>query len=291
MVGFLVSWWIVALGAVAAVAFGLLWVREIGQERGLEEAPHVEPEAPAAQPAAAAAAQAPTAPSTAALLEPEPESFARRKFLEISTLGVGAAIGGLITLPVLGFTVAPAFLDQGFDDRDLGPLEAFPEGEWMIATFTAKPDQGDVSRLTAFVRYNGLLGEEPSFTMLSNHCVHLGCPTQPNGPSEAESATEFEDVTLIPTQPSGFGCPCHGGQYDNEGNRTAGPPVRALDRYSFSIKEGRLFVGQPFSVARVEGTGANAKIYKHSFAFPGVHVDGIESWLYPIQPSQIETTR
>ena len=41
---------------------------------------------------------------------------------------------------------------------------------------------------------------------------------------------------LTPTQAaSGFGCPCHGGQYDTEGNRIAGPPVRALDRYGFSI--------------------------------------------------------
>ena len=38
-------------------------------------------------------------------------------------------------------------------------------------------------------------------------------------------------MTLIPTsRPAGFVCPCHGGQYDTEGNRIAGPPVRALDR-------------------------------------------------------------
>ena len=33
-------------------------------------------------------------------------------------------------------------------------------------------------------------------------------------------------------QPAGFGCPCHGGAYDTEGNRTAGPPVRSLDRFA-----------------------------------------------------------
>jgi Rieske Fe-S protein len=194
-----------------------------------------------------------------------------------------------VTLPVLGFVVVPAFIDQGFDERDLGPLEEFPEGEWMIVTFPSKPAEGDVSRRTAYVRYNGLLDREPSFTMLSNRCVHLGCPTQPNGPP-GETVTKYKDVTLLPTQPSGFGCPCHGGQYDIEGNRTAGPPVRALDRYSFSIKDGHLFIGQPFSVASVEGTGANAKIYRHYYAFPGVHVDGLESWLYPIQPSQLESS-
>ena len=91
-------------------------------------------------------------------------------------------------------------------------------------------------------------------------------------------------MTLIPTEPSGFGCPCHGGQYDNEGNRTAGPPVRALDRFAFSIRDGNLFLGKPFSVSTVLGEGGTAQINKYRYAFPGVHVDGIESWLYPIQP-------
>ena len=74
---------------------------------------------------------------------------------------------------------------------------------------------------------------------------------QPNGPLDDADTTHYEDVTLIPTiSIAGFGCPCHGGQYDTEGNRTAGPPVRALDRYSFSIRNGHLFLGTPFSVSR-----------------------------------------
>ena len=52
-----------------------------------------------------------------------------------------------------------------------------------------------------------------------------------------------------------FGCPCHGGLYDSEGNRSAGPPVRSLDRYEFSIKDGNLVLGRLFSVGNVEGDG------------------------------------
>jgi len=187
-------------------------------------------------------------------------------------------------VPTLGFMVLPSFLNQGEDDHDLGPLDRYPENEWQIATFPSNPAKGDVSRLTVFVRYNGPLGKQPSYTILSNHCVHLGCPVQPNGPHPESEKTVYRDVTLIPAQPSGFGCPCHGGQYDNEGNRTAGPPVRALDRYAFSVRHGHLFLGSPFSVSEVEGTGATARIYKWNRAFPGVHVDGPQSWLYPIQP-------
>jgi menaquinol-cytochrome c reductase iron-sulfur subunit len=192
-------------------------------------------------------------------------------------------IGGLVTLPVLGFTIGPAFLKQGVRHTDLGPLDAYPEGEYIVTTFESS-EEGAVSRRTAFIRNNGFLGNQPSFTILSNHCAHLGCPVQPNGQVQYKKTKIVDGVRHIPVNPSGFGCPCHGGQYDNEGNRIAGPPVRSLDRYSFSIVNGRLFVGKPFSVSKVVGTGAGAKIYSTTLSFPGEWVNGPESWLYPIQP-------
>jgi Rieske Fe-S protein len=216
--------------------------------------------------------------------EPE-ERYPRSQFLEISTLGLGAVIGGIVTAPALGFMVAPAFLKQGDKDHDLGPITDYPEGKYVITTYMANPSQGEVSRRTAFIRYNGQLNGQPSFTIISNHCAHLGCPVQANGPLSEAQKKQYRDVTLIPTVSiAGFGCPCHGGQYDTEGNRTAGPPVRALDRYSFSIRHGHLFIGKPFSVSHVDGAGSSAKIHKWTFSFPGEHVDGLESWLYPIQP-------
>jgi Rieske Fe-S protein len=194
-------------------------------------------------------------------------------------------IGILVTLPVLGFTIGPAFLKQGQKSIDLGPINDYPEGEFLITSFTSDPAEGLVSRRTAFIRNNGFLGKLPSFTILSNHCAHLGCPVQPNGQPQYKQTTFFgQGVRKIPVNPSGFGCPCHGGQYDTEGNRTAGPPVRALDRYSFSIVNGHLHVGKPFSVAFVDGKGASARIHSTRLAFPGEHVSGLESWLYPIQP-------
>jgi Rieske Fe-S protein len=212
------------------------------------------------------------------------ERYPRSVFLELSTLGIGGLIGGLVTLPALGFMIGPAFLKQGVKEHDLGPVSDYPEGQFVVTTFTAEPQQGQVSRRTAFVRNNGLLGRLPSFTVISNHCAHLGCPVQPNGEMFPKKAKTYKDVTMTPSKPSGFGCPCHGGQYDTEGNRIAGPPVRALDRYSFSIRNGHLFVGKPFSVSRVDGSGSTARIHKWTYSFPGEHIDGIESWLYPVQP-------
>ncbi len=195
-------------------------------------------------------------------------------------------IGGIVTAPALGFMIAPAFLKQGTKDHDIGPLTDFPEGKYVVATFMSDAAQGEVSRRTAYVRYNGPLNGQPSFTIISNHCAHLGCPVQPNGPldGEQEDAERRRDAdpddldrrlrlsraTAASTTP--------------RATAPSGPPVRALDRYSFSIRNGHLFVGQPFSVSHVDGVGATAKIHKWTLAFPGEHVNGLESWLYPIQP-------
>ena len=44
-------------------------------------------------------------------------------------------------------------------------------------------------------------------------CPHLGCTVHWDGPSDQ------------------FRCACHGGAFDRDGNVTAGPPPRPLDRY------------------------------------------------------------
>jgi Rieske Fe-S protein len=272
LVGLVVNWAIVGAGAFIAFCFGFLWVRDLARGHGLTEAPAVEPERRDGH-------------GPPARIAETPRTYGRSAFLELSTLGLGGLIGALVTLPALGFMTLPAFLKQKSSARDVGPISDFPEGEFVVTTFMTNPAQGKVSRQTAFIRNNGLLDGKPSFTIISNHCAHLGCPVQPNTAVPTKSK-QLNDVTLIalPTPPSGFSCPCHGGAYDIEGNRIAGPPVRALNRFAFSVRNGHLFLEAPFSVARVVGTGATAKIYKYPFSFPGEHVDGPEAWLYPLQP-------
>jgi menaquinol-cytochrome c reductase iron-sulfur subunit len=278
LVGLVISWWVAGLGALVALAFAFLWVRDLTAGTALAHAPEVAPETGGAPDDEGLPPRAYDDPDPA-------ERFPRSKFLEFSTLGLGAVIGGVVSAPAIGFMVAPAFLKQGQKDHDLGPISDYPEGKYVIATYMADKAQGEVSRRTAFVRYNGQLKGQPSFTIISNHCAHLGCPVQANGPLDEKNRKEVGDVTLIPTVSiAGFGCPCHGGQYNTEGNRIAGPPVRALDRYAFSIRNGRLFIGKPYSVSHVDGAGSSAVIHKWTFSFPGEHVNGLESWLYPIQP-------
>jgi Rieske Fe-S protein len=273
LVGLIVSWWIVAVGGGLVILFALLWVRDLARPA------QAAPRRPAARPARAARPEAAPARAT------------RKGFLSGLTLGLGALIGGAVTLPPALFAILPPFFKgEGFQDVDvdLGPLDNYPEGQWVVTKFNISPRGGDVNERTAFVRYNGLLDGLPSFTILSNRCVHLGCPVQPNGPLAEDQRRLVragkQRVQLIPAQPSGFGCPCHGGQYDIEGNRTAGPPVRALDRYAYAIRNGHLVLTGLYSVGAVEGEGKEARIAKYRLAAPGIHVQGWERVLYPLQP-------
>jgi menaquinol-cytochrome c reductase iron-sulfur subunit len=250
---------IAPLGGAIAIAAGFVWARQ---------------------------GDAATVPTVATAEQATDERFPRSRLLERATLGIGGLVALAVALPTAGFALLPSFLGQKRRPVDLGPIAAFPEGQFVIATFLADRQTGEVSRRAAYVRNNGLLGDLPSFTIMSSRCTHVGCPTQPNGPllsaQRRAERTQNGEVGLVPTQPSGFGCPCHGSQFDNEGNRTAGPAPRALDRYEFSIREGHLWLGRLYSVGRVDGTGAQAQIHGFALKGDGEPVTGPESWLYPI---------
>jgi Rieske Fe-S protein len=280
LLGLVISWIVAVIGAALVVVFGFLWARGVTREvRG--EVPEIEPES-------RVVADEPSVEEAAAEAQAPLPAYTRTRFLEASTVGLGAAIGAIVTLPVLGFMVLPSFTDVETDEADLGPIDNFPEGQYVIASYLSNPAAGEVSRRTAFVRNNGLADSgEPSFTILYSRCVHLGCPVQPNGPIDEAAAKKVNGVELRPVLAQSFGCPCHGGLYDAEGNRRAGPPVRSLDRLTFSIKDRRLILGELYAVGNVSGTGASAQISRYPWSTPGTHVDGVEAWLYPIVPSQV----
>jgi Rieske Fe-S protein len=285
-----------SIGAAIAIVFGFLWARDATRDlRG--EPVEIQPER-REMVEAGAGETAPPADQQGVALPVVPETAVTRShFLEGATIGLGAVIGGLITVPVAGFALLPSFLGQKQHKVDLGPISTFGIGEWFIATFIVDPIQGEVSRRAAFVRNNGTVTDPstkkqvPSFTIISNRCTHVGCPTQANGPQGAilgkptiKQRTANGPVEFVPVIPAGYGCPCHGSQFDTEGNRTAGPAVRALDRYGFEIDNGRLILLSTYSVSKVVGTGGQAQIYKYKSTGPGQHVDGPEAWWYPLQP-------
>src|ERR1044072_4081263 len=101
LVGLIVSWVAVAIGAVILVICGDLCERHVARGAIAAAGP-----APVAD-EGSAAPDAPAIPAhkgEAAMPEPAPgERFPRSVFLEGATLGLGAIIGGVVTLPVIGF--------------------------------------------------------------------------------------------------------------------------------------------------------------------------------------------
>src|SRR5262249_39821996 len=145
LVGLVVSWPAVAVGGAIALVFGFLWVRDLSRSMRGEAPP---PPVAQAAPALAAETEA---------LSTSSERFPRNKLLEGATLGLGALIGGVATVPPVGLLVASSIEGQKFRDIDLGPLGDFPSGQYVITTFVEDPAAGEVSRRTAYIRYNGLL--------------------------------------------------------------------------------------------------------------------------------------
>jgi len=266
-VGLVVDLQIVApVGGLIALFAGLGWARGSGGKR---------------RPA--------TARPSASVEKAGAERFPRSRLLERATLGLGGLVALGAVLPAVGAAVLPTLLNQRKKPIDLGPVSDFAEGQFVVATFVSDAAMGEISRRTAYVRNNGLLGKRPSFTIMSSRCTHVGCPTQPNGPVFGQKRRALKtangEVGLVPAEPAaGFGCPCHGSEFDTEGNRTAGPAPRALDRYQFSIRGGHLWLGDIYSVSRVQGAGANARIHSFKRLGDGEPATGPESLLYPGDP-------
>ena len=166
LIGLIINWWLAVAGGVLALLFGFAWIREV--TRDVRAAPEPEPVV-VEEPVSELAVEEEEGSE-------EPERYPRSVFLELSTLGIGAAIGALVTVPALGFMIAPAFVGQGDDDVDVGPLDNFPEQQYVIAQFNSKKDEPqDVGRRAAFIRNNGQQNGVPSFTIISNRCAHVGC--------------------------------------------------------------------------------------------------------------------
>ncbi|HEV2005160.1 MAG TPA: hypothetical protein VGQ85_00980, partial [Candidatus Limnocylindrales bacterium] len=145
---------IVPIGAVIAIAFGFLWARDATTEFRGEPVAAIEPER-GGPPESTATPVVPADRDEAA-----GERFPRSRFLEGATLGLGGVIGGLVTVPAIGFMIVPAFKGQGYPKVDLGPLENFTEGKWFVTKFFMHPDAGEVTHRTAYIRNNGTLNGE-----------------------------------------------------------------------------------------------------------------------------------
>jgi cytochrome b6-f complex iron-sulfur subunit len=121
----------------------------------------------------------------------------RRKMFAIGCLAIGTAATGF-----LGATfrfLVPNVLYEPSRRFDIGPPSDFPPG-----AVTYLPER----RLYVFNGADGLYA-------ISSVCTHLGCN--------------------VKRSEEGFECPCHGSQFDENGQVVRGPAPKALEWYALSL--------------------------------------------------------
>jgi Rieske Fe-S protein len=199
------------------------------------------------------------------LAELQRDPITRGEFILMAT--VGTLVGAALTIPPIVYVLDPAIKTQFFGQSDipegweqLGSVFEIPADEpklYRVAfpraqTYALPKEEGSKEgSLTEAVWVSWLDGKLPDIlqnrgeeslsgteieglsqklNVLSNHCAHLGCPVR-----------WLSDKGRII-------CPCHGGEYDINGDYVAGPPPHGLYRYVFEIREdGGLYVKHEFT--------------------------------------------
>jgi len=156
--------------------------------------------------------------------EPPPatvDEIARRQLLGKVSVGLGVVCAGAVSVPGIGFVVAPLFRKEPREWRAVGNVERFKVGETVSVVFvdaSPLPWAGVTARSSAWLRRV----DERTFVAFSVNCAHLGCPVRWVG-----------DARL-------FMCPCHGGVYYEDGTVAAGPPPHPLTRYPVRVQDGQV---------------------------------------------------
>ena len=200
----------------------------------------------------------------------EGETVTRRGFMTANAMAVGGIATAAFALPALGFALGPIFEDQTPDKwQDVGGVDDFNADSYVPIVMNIIPEIGEAGKTTVYVRRYDEGRDKPSpsdkgkeplpYVALSSRCAHLGCPVRYYRAAEK------------------FVCPCHGGAYDFQGAVDGGPPVRPLDRFYTRVKNGRVQVGQRFSV--------NSQLERFKPRDPSNHLDGLWQYLYPSRPT------
>ncbi len=155
---------------------------------------------------------------------PEAPSAADRRSFLVGLLGTGAAaVGALLAVPLVRFTLHPVLARTTEKSwSDVGNVDEFQNVDAPIKKLVII-EQRDGWRKT--------IAEKPVYVskeskgeliVLSAVCAHLGC-TVPWVEKEKK-----------------FICPCHLGMFSSDGKLLGGPPPRDMDRLQTKVEDGVL---------------------------------------------------
>ena len=134
------------------------------------------------------------------------EGVSRRDFLGLAAFGAAIVASIAALAGSLRFVKADVYSEESKKFK-IGKIENFPVGT------TRKIDDKNVF----------IFSDNDGLFAISAVCTHLGC--------------------IISPSEVGFQCPCHGSQYDQEGNVIGGPAPRPLEWFEINQEvDGTLFI-------------------------------------------------
>lgn len=179
-----------------------------------------------------------------------PEEISRRKFMANATITIGGLIGLGLAIPIVGSLIPDvgaggatwtALDENGWKQLQTAtdkavqitfnlstkdaylPQQSVPESVWGIKVNDPSKFKADRTDLYGSAGKDSLPYEivTMGFVIFSPICPHLGCRYN-------------YDATA-----NKFACPCHGSQFDHDGNHIAGPAARGLDPLPLREQSGK----------------------------------------------------
>lgn len=162
-------------------------------------------------------------PSLEPLTEKTLERPNRRSFLASLLAAGSAAVGALLAVPLVRFTLHPVLARTTEKSwSDVGKLDEFQDLSAPVKKLVTI-EQRDGWRKTMIEKPVYVSKDtQGQLTVLSAVCTHLGC-TVPWVEKEGR-----------------FICPCHLGTFAPDGKLIGGPPPRDMDRLESKIEDGIL---------------------------------------------------
>ena len=148
----------------------------------------------------------------------------RRTFLARLAQFFSAMIAALFALPALRFVQASFASTRDTTSYRIGDVQGLQEEITRVPFTRLVRDGWMVSTVEEYVWVRKK--QDGTILVFEPHCTHLGC------------AYDFDSKSQQ------FLCPCHGGKFDMEGNRIAGPPPRALDRFQVQKEGNQIRIGK-----------------------------------------------
>jgi len=173
------------------------------------------------------------------MTDEEPQVLTRRSFFIRTLAGLGGIFAAAVAIPVVGFGTAPLWraksdvkllstavspVLRGSGWAPAGKLEDFKVGEPRLVTLSREVVDGWVEQQAKVACYV-VRTSDTEVVAFDHHCTHLGCPLGWSGGAKR------------------FLCPCHGGEFNSEGQVIAGPPPRPMLTYATKVDAGEVMVG------------------------------------------------